>query len=132
MQGKSDQFGMPPPGPQREVVQVAGNHSLRSDLDAVAAAVRGVAGARYGMNSPGLAIPDVLVLGGGGILGEAWMTAVLAGLEETSGFDPRGCEGYVGTSAGSIVAAALVAGVRSAHTSRESARAAAHGEHGSA
>ena len=39
------------------------------------------------------------------------MTAVLAGLEETSGFDPRGCEGYVGTSAGSIVAAALVAGV---------------------
>ena len=40
VQGKSDQFGMPPPGPQREVVQVAGNHSLRSDLDAVAAAVQ--------------------------------------------------------------------------------------------
>ena len=39
VQGQGDQFGMPPPGPQREVVQVAGNHSLRSDLDAVSAAV---------------------------------------------------------------------------------------------
>ena len=55
--------------------------------------------------------PNVLVLGGGGILGEAWMSAVLAGLEEVSGFDPRGCGGYVGTSAGSIVAAALASGV---------------------
>jgi NTE family protein len=54
--------------------------------------------------------PDVLVLGGGGILGEAWMSAVLAGLEDETGFDSRECEGYVGTSAGSIVAAALVAG----------------------
>jgi len=33
--------------------------------------------------------PDVLVLGGGGILGEAWMTAVIAGLEETTSFDAR-------------------------------------------
>lgn len=55
--------------------------------------------------------PDVLVLGGGGILGEAWMSSVLAGLEEAAAFDARGCEAYVGTSAGSIVAAALVAGV---------------------
>ncbi|HKN95110.1 MAG TPA: patatin-like phospholipase family protein [Thermoleophilaceae bacterium] len=55
--------------------------------------------------------PDVLVLGGGGILGEAWMTAVLVGLEEATGFDARECEGYVGTSAGSIVAAVLSAGV---------------------
>src|SRR6187551_2122010 len=39
------------------------------------------------------------------------MSAVLAGLEEVSGFDPRGCGGYVGTSAGSIVAAALASGV---------------------
>lgn len=54
--------------------------------------------------------PDVLVLGGGGILGEAWMTAVLAGLEQASGFDPCRCEGYVGTSAGSIVSAGLAAG----------------------
>jgi NTE family protein len=53
----------------------------------------------------------VLVLGGGGILGEAWMSAVLAGIEDATGFDARGCEGYVGTSAGSIVAAALAGGV---------------------
>jgi NTE family protein len=56
--------------------------------------------------------PDVLVLGGGGVLGEAWMNAVLAGIEDAAGFDARECEGYVGTSAGSIVAAALAAGKR--------------------
>jgi NTE family protein len=56
--------------------------------------------------------PDVLVLGGGGVLGEAWMNAVLAGVEEASGFDARDCEGYVGTSAGSIVGAALAGGMR--------------------
>lgn len=56
----------------------------------------------------------MLVLGGGGILGEAWMTAVLAGLGEASGFDPRDCEGFVGTSAGAIVATALSAGVEPA------------------
>jgi NTE family protein len=55
--------------------------------------------------------PDVLVLGGGGVLGEAWMNAVLAGIEESAGFDARECDGYVGTSAGSIVAAALAGGV---------------------
>ena len=55
--------------------------------------------------------PDVLVLGGGGVLGEAWMTAVLAGVAEAGGFDARECAGYVGTSAGSIVAAGLVAGI---------------------
>jgi NTE family protein len=56
--------------------------------------------------------PDVLVLGGGGVLGEAWMNAVLAGIEDASGFDARDCEAYVGTSAGSIVAAALAGGMR--------------------
>jgi len=55
--------------------------------------------------------PDVLALGGGGILGEAWMNAVLAGLEEQGAIDPRACRGYLGTSAGSIVAAALAAGI---------------------
>src|SRR5437588_10114655 len=54
--------------------------------------------------------PDVLVLGGGGVLGEAWMTGVLAGIEAATGFDLRRCEAFVGTSAGSIVAAQLVAG----------------------
>jgi NTE family protein len=55
--------------------------------------------------------PDALVLGGGGILGEAWMSAVLSGLDESAEFDARGCGSYVGTSAGSIVAASLVAGL---------------------
>jgi predicted alpha/beta-hydrolase family hydrolase len=40
VQGASDPFGMPPAGKQRTVVQVPGDHSLRTDLEAVAAAVR--------------------------------------------------------------------------------------------
>lgn len=40
VQGERDPFGMPLPGPTRTVVQVPGAHSLRGDLDAVAAAVR--------------------------------------------------------------------------------------------
>ena len=59
--------------------------------------------------------PDVLVLGAGGLLGEAWMNAVLAGIEETSGFDARDCDGYIGTSAGSIVGAALAGGLSPDH-----------------
>ena len=54
--------------------------------------------------------PDVLVLGGGGILGEAWMMGLLAGIEDGAGLDLRECESFVGTSAGSIVAAHLAAG----------------------
>ena len=56
--------------------------------------------------------PDVLVLGGGGVLGEAWLRATLAGLEAEHGWDLRECEAFVGTSAGSIVAAVLAAGRR--------------------
>jgi NTE family protein len=55
--------------------------------------------------------PNALVLGGGGTLGEAWMSSLLAGLEDGDGFDARACDCYVGTSAGSIVAASLVAGL---------------------
>jgi len=40
VQGASDPFGMPAPGPSRSVVTVAGNHSLRSDREAVRTAVR--------------------------------------------------------------------------------------------
>jgi NTE family protein len=57
-----------------------------------------------------LSRPDVLVLGGGGLLGEQWMMGVLAGVEDFTGFDLRGCEHFVGTSAGSIIAARLAAG----------------------
>jgi len=39
VQGAGDPFGMPPGGPGRTVISVAGNHSLRSDLPAVAEAV---------------------------------------------------------------------------------------------
>ena len=55
--------------------------------------------------------PDVLVLGGGGVLGERWLMGVLAGIEDATGFDLRECEYFVGTSAGSIVAARLAAGI---------------------
>ena len=57
-----------------------------------------------------LQLPDALVLGGGGTLGEAWMMGVLGGIEDATGLDFRRCEYYVGTSAGSIVSAHLVAG----------------------
>jgi hypothetical protein len=40
VQGERDRFGIPPPGPSRTVVQVPGDHSLRADPAAVAAAVR--------------------------------------------------------------------------------------------
>jgi NTE family protein len=54
--------------------------------------------------------PDVLVLGAGGVLGEAWMMGVLGGIEDAARLDLRGCEYFVGTSAGSIVAAQLASG----------------------
>jgi predicted alpha/beta-hydrolase family hydrolase len=40
VQGERDPFGMPPEGPNRTVAQVPGDHSLRTDLDAVSEAVR--------------------------------------------------------------------------------------------
>jgi uncharacterized protein len=41
VQGTRDSFGMPPPAPGREVVQVDGDHGLKKDLDAVGAAIAG-------------------------------------------------------------------------------------------
>jgi uncharacterized protein len=40
VQGERDRFGMPPPGPTREVARVPGDHNLKADLAAVTAAVR--------------------------------------------------------------------------------------------
>jgi predicted alpha/beta-hydrolase family hydrolase len=40
VQGERDRFGMPPPAPNRRVVQVPGDHGLKSDLQAVTDAVR--------------------------------------------------------------------------------------------
>ena len=39
VQGESDPFGMPQPGPNREIVKLAGNHGLKADLPGVRAAV---------------------------------------------------------------------------------------------
>jgi uncharacterized protein len=41
VQGERDRFGVPPETRLRTVIRVPGDHSLRTDLDAVAAAVRG-------------------------------------------------------------------------------------------
>jgi uncharacterized protein len=40
VQGERDPFGIPSPGPSREVVIVPGDHGLKKDLDAVTQAVR--------------------------------------------------------------------------------------------
>jgi predicted alpha/beta-hydrolase family hydrolase len=40
VQGTRDPFGIPPANKRRTVVQVAGDHSLRTDLDAVGEAAR--------------------------------------------------------------------------------------------
>jgi predicted alpha/beta-hydrolase family hydrolase len=40
VQGERDPFGMPPDGPNRTVAPVSGDHGLKADLAAVAAAVR--------------------------------------------------------------------------------------------
>jgi NTE family protein len=54
--------------------------------------------------------PDVLVLAAGGVVGEAWMTGLLGGIEDAAGVDLHRVEAFVGTSAGAIVAARLAAG----------------------
>jgi NTE family protein len=51
-----------------------------------------------------------LVLGGGGVLGGAWMVGALDAVRQVNGMDPRDAELLVGTSAGSVVAALLGAG----------------------
>jgi NTE family protein len=54
--------------------------------------------------------PDILVLGGGGRPGDSWMTGVLAGIEDARGISFADCDYFLGTSAGSIVAAKLATG----------------------
>jgi NTE family protein len=46
-----------------------------------------------------------LVLGGGGILGGAWLMGALYALSEETGWDPSSASHIVGTSAGSVVGA---------------------------
>jgi len=52
-----------------------------------------------------------LVLGGGGVLGAAWMVGALQALQDDIGVDVRSFDAFVGTSAGSVLAALLGAGV---------------------
>jgi NTE family protein len=52
-----------------------------------------------------------LVLGAGGVVGQAYHAGVLAALEHDCGWDPRTAEVIVGTSAGSITGALLRANV---------------------
>lgn len=48
VQGENDRFGIPPAGPMRTVAVVGGDHALRSDLAAVAEAVRSWLGGLLG------------------------------------------------------------------------------------
>jgi NTE family protein len=52
-----------------------------------------------------------VVLGAGGVIGQAYHSGVLAALAERTGFDPREAEVVVGTSAGSITGTLLRLGV---------------------
>ncbi|MDP4015002.1 MAG: patatin-like phospholipase family protein [Candidatus Nanopelagicales bacterium] len=52
-----------------------------------------------------------LVLGGGGVLGAAWMVGALAALQKVHGFDPRDSEVITGTSVGSVIGSLLGAGI---------------------
>lgn len=52
-----------------------------------------------------------LVLGAGGIVGQAFHAGALAAIEQDLGWDPRAAEVVVGTSAGSVTGAALRIGV---------------------
>lgn len=52
-----------------------------------------------------------LVLGGGGVLGAAWMIGALSALRDAMDWDPREAEVIVGTSAGSVVGTMLACGL---------------------
>jgi NTE family protein len=52
-----------------------------------------------------------IVLGGGGVLGFAWMLGALAAFERVTEFDAREVDVIVGTSAGSVAAALLGCGL---------------------
>ena len=52
-----------------------------------------------------------LVLGAGGVVGQAYQAGVLAALEREAHWDARGATIIVGTSAGSVTGAALRVGV---------------------
>ncbi len=52
-----------------------------------------------------------LVLGGGGVLGAAWLIGALHALGEEAGWDPATADYVVGTSAGSVVGSLVASGL---------------------
>jgi NTE family protein len=69
--------------------------------------LRVIRGDFRGRNGPRIG----LVLGAGGVVGQAYQAGVLAALEREIGWDPRRATIVVGTSAGSVTGAALRVGV---------------------
>jgi NTE family protein len=69
-----------------------------------------------------------LVLGAGGVVGQAFHAGVLAALEHDYGFDPRAVEVIVGTSAGSITGTLLRFGVSAADLAAWTVKAPLSGE----
>ncbi len=63
------------------------------------------------MTTPDAGPRRAIVLGGGGVLGFAWMLGALTALESVGGFDARDAKLVVGTSAGSVGAAMLGCGL---------------------
>jgi NTE family protein len=59
-------------------------------------------------------VSTALVLGAGGLTGQAFHLGVLTALADLTGFDGRRADVVVGTSAGSLVAAALAGGMSAA------------------
>ena len=60
--------------------------------------------------------PDVLVLGGGGVLGEAWMRSCLAGLADATGWQPGDADHDAGDEAQRVLLQALVHDARALGT----------------
>src|SRR5437763_7997713 len=52
-----------------------------------------------------------IVLGGGGVLGAAWMIGALSALRDAYDWEPHQADVLVGTSAGSVLAALLGSGI---------------------
>jgi NTE family protein len=65
----------------------------------------------YGKREVGGVAKVGLVLGAGGVVGQAYHSGVLAAIEHDWGWDPRSAEVIVGTSAGSITGTLLRTGV---------------------
>ena len=64
-----------------------------------------------------------LVLGAGGIVGQAYHAGVLAALEHDYGWDPRSAEVIIGTSAGSITGSLLRSGIHASELAAWTVRA---------